>query len=131
VDPSPKMLRQARKRNAAAIKSGLVELCVGSVESLPCKDQQFDKVLSVNNVMLWPGPGQSLREVRRVMKPGGDLVIALNPRRAKTVQDVEDMGREIIDHISSAGFPQAEMELRPDLKPAGAVTVLARAPNPN
>jgi hypothetical protein len=62
------------------------------------------------------------------MKPGGRLVIALNPRWAKTIQDVEDMGREIIGHVSDAGFAQADMELRNDLKPLGAVTVSAVVP---
>lgn len=128
IDPSPVMMRQARRRNAAGINAGRIELRAGSVPSLPYGDSRFDKVLSVNNVMLWPGPGQSVKEVRRVMKPGGRLVITLNPRWARTIQDVEDIGREIVAHVSGAGFVQAHMELRKDLKPVGAVAVSAVVP---
>jgi ubiquinone/menaquinone biosynthesis C-methylase UbiE len=127
IDPSDVMIRQARKRNAAGIKAGRVELHQGSVVSLPYEDSSFDKVLSVNNIMLWPGPGESMKEVRRVLKPGGCLVITLNPRWAKTPQDVEDMGREITMRVSEAGFIHTNTEFR-KLKPAGAVTVTAIVP---
>jgi hypothetical protein len=68
-----------------------------------------------------------MEEVRRVLKPGGCLVITLNPRWAKTPQDVEDMGREITMHASEAGFVPTNTEFR-KLKPAGAVAVTAIAP---
>jgi ubiquinone/menaquinone biosynthesis C-methylase UbiE len=126
IDPSPVMLQQARSRNAAALKSGRIVLQAGTVSELPFGDQGFDKVLSVNNVMMWPGPEQSLREVYRVMKPGGLLVISLNPKWAKSMKDVEEMGREIMDQVSKAGFVQNDMEVRWDLKPFGAVAVTAR-----
>jgi ubiquinone/menaquinone biosynthesis C-methylase UbiE len=128
IDPSDVMVRQASKRNATAVKAGRVELSEGSVDSLPYRDSSFDKVLSVNNIMLWPGPSQSMREVRRVLRPGGCLVIVLNPRWAKTPQDVEDMGREIRMHAVAAGFVHADTEFR-ELKPAGAVTVTAVVPS--
>lgn len=127
IDPSDVMVRQASKRNASAIKLGRVELREGSVASLPYEDSSFNKVLSVNNIMLWPGPGESLKEVRRVLKPGGCLVTTLNPRWAKTPQDVEDMGREIAMHVSEAGFLPTNTEFR-KLKPLGAVTVTAVVP---
>jgi ubiquinone/menaquinone biosynthesis C-methylase UbiE len=127
IDPSDVMVRQASKRNASAIKAGRVELHQGSVASLPYGDSRFDKALSVNNIMLWPGPGESMEEVRRVLKPGACLVITLNPRWANTPQDVEDIGREITMHASEAGFVPTNTEFR-KLKPAGAVAVTAIAP---
>jgi hypothetical protein len=77
--------------------------------------------------MLWPGPGQSMMKVRRLLRPGGCLVIVLNPRWAKTPRDVKDMGREIRAHAVAAGFLHADTEFR-KLKPAGAVAVTAVAP---
>ncbi len=68
-----------------------------------------------------------MREVRRVLRPGGCLVVTLNPRWAKTPQDVADMGQEIVTHASGAGLAHTDTEFR-KLKPAGAVTITAVAP---
>lgn len=130
IDPSPVMIRQAGKRNVAAIKAGRVELRQGTVSALPYDDRSFDKVLSVNNIMMWPDLHENLREVYRVMRPCGVIVIALHPRWAKTTDDVRDMGREIVEHVIAAGFVGASAEVRPDLKPAGAVAVTAAVPGP-
>lgn len=130
IDPSPVMLRQARRRNTGAIRSGRVELKQGGVSALPFGDQRFDKVLSVNNVMMWPDLQANLQEVYRVLKPGGLLVIALNPRWAQIPDDVRDMGREILAAVVGAQFADAKVDIRPDLKPFGAVAVTARAPFP-
>jgi SAM-dependent methyltransferase len=43
IDQSREMVEQARARNATAVQSGLVELRLGSVESLPFDDDSFDK----------------------------------------------------------------------------------------
>lgn len=104
VDPSPVMVRQGRSRNANLIRAGRVDLREGSVSALPFPDSRFDKVLSVNNIMLWPDLPANLREVFRVLKPGGLLVIALNPRWAYSLDDVRDMGAEIVSHVTNAGF---------------------------
>lgn len=125
VDPSPVVMRQARKRNASAIRSGRVELKEGAMPNLPYGNKTFDKVLSVNNVMLWPNPEASVNEVRRVLKPGGRIVITLAPRWAKTFQDVKDMSQEIVTLAEQAGLKDATVDLRMDIKPAGALTVVA------
>lgn len=127
IDPSDVMARQASKRNAASISAGRVGLLEGSVSSLPYGDRSFDKVLSVNNIMLWPELEKSMKEVHRIMKPGGRLVIALNPRWAKESRDVEDMGKEIVEHVSGGGFIHTDTEFR-KLKPKCAVVVTAVIP---
>jgi ubiquinone/menaquinone biosynthesis C-methylase UbiE len=129
IDPSHVMLRQARRRNAALIQAGRVELLEGNVSVLPFGDHRFDKVVSVNNIMMWPDLHSDLREVSRVLRPGGLLVISLCPRWANTTDDVRTMGQEIMDHVTKAGFVDAKAELRTDLKPCGAVAVSARVPD--
>lgn len=125
LDPSSVVLKQARKRNASAMNSGRVELREGAMPNLPFKNDQFDKVLSVNNVMLWPQPERSMNELWRVLKPGGRLVITLTPMWAKSFQDVQDMSQEIVDWVSQAGFSNISVDLRKDLKPEGSLTVTA------
>lgn len=128
IDPSAEMVRMAGRRNAPAIAAGRMELQTGTVAGLPYPDGRFDHVLSVNNVMLWPGPEASLREVARVLRPGGTLLVALNPVWAKTPADTRDMGREIQDLLAAAGFRIRDVAERGDFRPAGAVAVLAEMP---
>jgi SAM-dependent methyltransferase len=47
IDSSAVMLRQARRRNAAAVSAGRVDLRLASVEQLPAFDEPFHKILSV------------------------------------------------------------------------------------
>jgi SAM-dependent methyltransferase len=63
ADPSGEMLRQATKRNAAAISKGSVELCQASADRLPFPDDSFDKALAVNSMQLWPDKPAGLREL--------------------------------------------------------------------
>lgn len=77
VDPSRVMLAQARRRNRDAVASGRVGLRLGSSHHIPWPDRSFDRVCSINNVMLWdvrPDAG----EVRRVVRDGGRLVVAVH-----------------------------------------------------
>jgi ubiquinone/menaquinone biosynthesis C-methylase UbiE len=79
IDPSPAMLGQARARNANGIKSGRVDLRLGSVERLPFDDDAFDKALAINSMQVWPDPVAGLREIRRVMKPDGRIALGFTP----------------------------------------------------
>src|SRR5919197_3060116 len=56
VDHSEVMIRQARRRNAAAIRAGRVRLIHAPVERLHVDDAPFDAALAVNNVGLWAEP---------------------------------------------------------------------------
>jgi ubiquinone/menaquinone biosynthesis C-methylase UbiE len=76
VDPSPVMLAQARRRNAAPVEAGRVDLRVGVAEDLPFPDRSVDYVVAVNSVAVWPDLDGGLAEARRVLVPGGRLVVA-------------------------------------------------------
>ena len=47
----------------------------GSVESLPFADDSFDKITTVESFYFWPAPQENLKEVRRVLKPGGIFLL--------------------------------------------------------
>jgi ubiquinone/menaquinone biosynthesis C-methylase UbiE len=78
VDPALRMHRLARRRIAAA---GLdVQLMGLSAERLPAPDASFDTVVSTYTLCTIPDPLAALREMRRVLVPGGRLLFAEHGR---------------------------------------------------
>ncbi|MDX6422225.1 MAG: hypothetical protein QOG28_6845, partial [Trebonia sp.] len=81
IDHSGVMLRQASRRNAAAIRAGRVTLFIASAVELPAAlDGPFDAFLAVYSLGLWPAPAERLAELRRRLAPGGRIAIASQPR---------------------------------------------------
>jgi SAM-dependent methyltransferase len=76
VDPSPQMRDLAVRRHRKDAAAGRVDLRVGTAEHTGFAPASFDCVVSVNSVALWPDLGAGLRELRRVTRPGGRVVIA-------------------------------------------------------
>ena len=67
VDPSPALLGRARRRAPG------VPLVVGRAEQLPFADRSFDTVVSALVFCSVEEPHTALREIRRVLGPGGTL----------------------------------------------------------
>jgi SAM-dependent methyltransferase len=81
VDPSDVMLRQAARRNRAAIRAGRVELRRADAATLPYPTGHFTKACSIHSLYYWPSLEDGLRELHRVLAPGGLLVLASRMRR--------------------------------------------------
>jgi SAM-dependent methyltransferase len=71
-DLSPAQLDRARARPDADV----VTWATGDVESLPDDDETYDVVLSAYGAALAPRPRRTVRELLRVLRPGGLLVLA-------------------------------------------------------
>ena len=76
VDMSEDMVRQARSRNAAAIAAGRLDIRHGNAGCLPFDDATFDKVCGAHVIYFWADPVATVRELRRVLRPGGTLALA-------------------------------------------------------
>ena len=74
IDPSATMVEAARRRNRAAVAAGRVQLVQAAASSIPWPDGAFSGVLAVNCMQLWEPLDVALREVARVLAPGGSLV---------------------------------------------------------
>jgi ubiquinone/menaquinone biosynthesis C-methylase UbiE len=83
------MVRQATNRNAQAIGEGRVDLRRAGADRLPFADAAFDKVLAVNSMQLWPDAAAGMREVRRVLKPGGQVALAFTPCAGQSNDAIE------------------------------------------
>ena len=66
----------SRRKNAKHIHNGSVEICHASVSSIPFEDNTFDLVTAVETFYFWPALDTDLLEVKRVIRPGGELFIA-------------------------------------------------------
>lgn len=127
IDVSQTMVQQASKRNAEGIREGFVTLQHGSVEMLPYSDETFDKVFSSNSVQFWPDTVNSMKEVRRVMKPGGIFSIVLQPRWVSTDDEVREVARNVMVELKQAGFRVDRVEYK-SMRPMMVFCVLARKP---
>jgi SAM-dependent methyltransferase len=131
IDHSDVMLRQASRRNAAAIRAGRVTLIRASVDQLPpALDGPFDAILAVNSLGFWPAPAQRLAELRRRLAPGGRIAIASQPRCPGATADTSrSAAREIEGLVRDAGFTQTRTETL-NLSPP-VVCVLAAGSGPD
>jgi len=78
LDPSPKLLSMVRrnlKRNASP-----VELIEGSAEAIPLKTNSVDTVVTTWTLCSIPDADRALREMHRVLRPGGHLLFVEHGR---------------------------------------------------
>jgi ubiquinone/menaquinone biosynthesis C-methylase UbiE len=75
VDYSSESVAVSKKTNARWIDVGRVEIRQGSVSQLPFPDGMFDLVTAVETHFWWPNLPGDMREVFRVIKPGGTLIL--------------------------------------------------------
>ena len=76
IDYSEEMVQLARKINKEFVGNGHVEIMHGFVSSLPFPDGMFNLVTAFETYYFWPNLIDDLREVKRVLKAGGTLLIA-------------------------------------------------------
>jgi arsenite methyltransferase len=75
IDHSAEMLALASERNVRAIVARRLQLVYGDVHDLPWDEGEFTRAASVNSFFFVERPLDCLREVRRVLMPGGVFVI--------------------------------------------------------
>jgi phosphatidylethanolamine/phosphatidyl-N-methylethanolamine N-methyltransferase len=122
IDLSPRMLVRARERTAR-LKAD-VELREADVQALPFPDSSFDTVVATFVFCSVPDPVLGLREIRRVLRPGGQLLLlehvlshrsvlrplmnALNPIVVRMMG--ANINRETVENVKVAGFAEPRVE---------------------
>jgi ubiquinone/menaquinone biosynthesis C-methylase UbiE len=75
LDYSAASVAVSRQTNALGIQAGRVQIEQGSVAALPFPDRTFDVVTAVETHYYWPDLPANVREVLRVLKPGGTFAL--------------------------------------------------------
>lgn len=118
LDISPKMLDRARQR--ARDLSVDVELVEGDAQALPFEDNSFDTAVTTFVFCSVPDPVEGLRELRRVLQPGGQLIMLEHVLSHKPVLRTlmrwfdfvpyhlwgAHIDRETVNNVRKAGFAE-------------------------
>ena len=133
VDPAAVMVAQAQRRCHAAIAAGRAEVRLAPAASLPYADQSFTRAFSVNALPHWPSAQDGFAELRRVLRPGGRVVIALRKQRQSAGADPHAHGATadelaaLCTTLEALGFAEVDA-LEQEFGRETLVTILAALP---
>ena len=80
IDFSSTMFDMAKKRNRPYIAKGRVKIVLGDFDKVEYRDNDFDKVCSVNTVYFWQDAEYTARKIQRVLRPGGKLMLGFEDK---------------------------------------------------
>jgi ubiquinone/menaquinone biosynthesis C-methylase UbiE len=128
IEHSDVMLRQASRRNRAAIAASRVELVLASASALPTFDEPFDKVMATNVHHFLDDPVAALRQWFVATRPGGTVAITHQSRKqGATHADTAEGAERIAADLRAAGFVDLRIETF-EMEPVNAACVLGRRP---
>jgi ubiquinone/menaquinone biosynthesis C-methylase UbiE len=119
VDYAKGSVAASRARNAALIQAGRVEIRQASVSQLPFPENQFDLVTAVETQYYWADLVKDMREILRVLKPGGTLLViaesykngAYNALQRPVMKLLRSSNLGVDDHrelFSTAGYTDVQ-----------------------
>lgn len=129
VDPAPVMVRVARALTPRAMA---VRYLDGAAEAIPTPEGSASVLWSIATVHHWSDLDAGLREVRRVLRPGGRLV-AMERRTRPGARGhashgwTDGQAAEFADRCRTHGFTDVHVE-RATVEKRSTVSVVARAP---
>ncbi len=114
VEMSETMLAEAKRRFSEPIARGRLRLHSGRMEDLPFDDSALDAIISTNTIYFVPDLAAALKELARVLRPGGRLVLGVgDPGQMSKMPFTRHGFRlrpidELVPAIREAGFDRIE-----------------------
>ena len=112
---STAMLSGARRRFRRALAAQTLELREAGVERLPWPDDAFHGVYTVNTIYFWTDAMAGLREILRVLRPAGRLILGVRAQATLQRAGFADRGfltpsyDDIATWLGRAGFRRMRM----------------------
>ena len=132
VEISGPMLKLARRRFRSELLAARLEVKQGSASEIPYPDESFDRATAVNTLHFWPDPKAGLREVLRVLRPGGRLGLVLRPKEYLDRIRFTSHGFTAWDDgplfalLRDAGFDDVRIEQREDARMGMQIALAVR-----
>ena len=104
TDFSISMLKKARKK---CRKHGNVTFRRADITHIRCRDERFDKAVAGNVIHLLPDPELALNELKRVVKPGGKIII---PTYINKESATASMAARLLEHLGAHFERQFNLE---------------------
>lgn len=120
VDHSPEMTAHATRANRHLVDAGRFKPVTGASDDLPFEDRYFDKVYCNMVIYFWDEPEAHLREVQRVLKPGGGFYTGMRTKQSMLQFPFVSHGfalfdpEEWLDVLGRNGFEPRETVRQPD-----------------
>jgi ubiquinone/menaquinone biosynthesis C-methylase UbiE len=118
IDHADDMVATLARRNRVLVEAGRLDLRAGDSRTLPWSDGSFDGAFAVHTIYFWKDPERDLAEIRRVLRPGGRLVLGFRER----TPEAEAALPAVIYHLRSPD------EVGDQMKTAGLTPALFPAP---
>lgn len=77
LDLSELMVKMATNKHRERIKARTAEFVQGEASQLPWEDKKFSVDTTMGSFLAFPKPLESLKEMYRVMRPGGRVVVSI------------------------------------------------------
>ena len=100
IDPVPRMIAIAREQSLEHPASARIEYREGSAEDLPVDNDSAHFVFAFDSLDHWQDVKRGLSEIRRILQPGGQLVIVKDGE----VPGASEARRVLVGTLESAGF---------------------------
>jgi ubiquinone/menaquinone biosynthesis C-methylase UbiE len=110
IDYSAEMVKEAKASNKELIQTGKLFLVSGNSNAMPFSDNQFDKIFCINVIYFWDDPATHLKEIYRVLKPGGKFYAVIRSKEQMQMMPFTKYGFKMYDEkewqriLNDSGF---------------------------
>jgi ubiquinone/menaquinone biosynthesis C-methylase UbiE len=116
IDFSEAMYTEASRINSKYIADNRVKLLVGNCDDMPYENGSFDKICTSNTLYFWDDPDKVLKEMLRIIKGGGKIVVGFRDKEHMDKLPLSDdvfntySSEEVAALLSNAGFADVVIE---------------------